>query len=199
MANIPKNVLRLLIELVKYYSQKAIGEGALSIITDGITELAGEDIGDKINNFVDQEENARKLLDVFHEADKCFIETSTDDLLKQIIISTPFSALPRLEKIAVNLPSTLDDLGLLTALRDQFKNDWGTKLSDEQLDLAASLYRSCLDRALATKLDQLLPTIFRKVERIERGVQKIWGAQNDFQQQFQRFEGFASRQTEILL
>ena len=199
MANIPKNALRLLIELVKYYSQKAIGEGALSIITDGITELAGEDIGNKINNFVGQEENARKLLDVFHEADKCFIETSTDDLLKQTIISTPFSALPRLERIAINLPSNLDDSGLFSALRDQFENDWKTKLSEEQLNLAASLYRNCLDRALATKLDQLLPTIFRKVERIEKDVQQIRGAQSNLHQQLQRFEDFASSQSEILL
>ncbi|MCJ7434078.1 MAG: hypothetical protein MUO77_11375, partial [Anaerolineales bacterium] len=170
MADISKNTLRLLIELVKYYSQKTLGEGALSIVADGITEIAGEDVTDKINNFINQEKNAKKLLEAFHEADQWFIDTAPDNTFKQIIISMPLSAISRLEEISTNLPLTLDDSGLLFAIRNQLEKDWSTKLTKQQLDQAAYLYRNCLDRALATKLGQLLPAIFRKIERIEENV-----------------------------
>ena len=199
MTNIPKSILQLLIELSKYYSQKALGEGASSIVVDGITELVGEDVTEQINNFLSKEKNAKQLLKAFREADDCFIKSSDDSLIRQAIISKPFSAIQRLENIAIQLPSTLDDASLFVALRDQFKKDWPKKLSEQQLDIAATQYRICLDRALATKLEQLLPTIFRKVERIEKDVRQIRNFQSDFQQQFQKFEDLTFRQSELLL
>jgi hypothetical protein len=76
MANIPKSVLQLLIELSKYYSKKVLGEGASSIVIDGLTELVGEDITEQINNFLSKEKNAKQLIKAFREADDCFIDSS---------------------------------------------------------------------------------------------------------------------------
>ena len=72
-----------------------------------------------------------------------------------------------MEKIAIEIPDILDDRKLIEVIRQQFLEDWPDKFSDTQLDQAAYIYRGCLDTALATKYDQLLPTIFRKADRIE--------------------------------
>jgi len=104
-----------------------------------------------------------------------------------------------LENIATQLPSTLDDESLFFALRDQFKKDWPKKLTEKQLDIATTQYLKCLDRALSTKLGQLLPTIFRKIERIGNDVDEIKRSSIDFQRQFHRFEKLSLSQSEMLM
>lgn len=65
------------------------------------------------------------------------------------------------------MPQTLDDESLSIALGERFKQDWQNHLTENQLHDAVKLYRFCIDRSLATKCNQLLPTIFRKIEGIE--------------------------------
>ncbi len=84
--------------------------------------------------------------------------------------------LPSLEKLAAALPKTLDDDELWRALRNRFKEEWPHLLTEAQLDRAATVYRDCLDRPLAAKCDQLLETLFRKVDRIEQSTQRLEGA-----------------------
>ncbi len=159
-------VVTLAAVLIEHQAKKTFGEKAADKITDALTEIVGEKAIDKLAHFLGQGERAKTLLEAFKEADACFVETCDDELLRQAIVSKPLAALPSLERLATSLPKTLDDAGLLAALRRQFADDW-PRLSDEQLDHAAAVYRNCLDRLLAAKCDQLLPTIFRKIVHIE--------------------------------
>jgi len=161
--------------LIKYGLEKAAGESGSRLLYTAITDLLGEYSIEKIASFFDQGEGARKILEVFKEADDCFRKEINDDHLIQAIGSKPFAGLPRLEKLAKSIPDTLDDQTLLDGIRQQFKDDWGTLLSDEQVDRAAEIYRSCLDNLLAVKLNQLLQTLYRKVNRIEEDTHSIRG------------------------
>jgi hypothetical protein len=52
-------------------------------------------------------------------------------------------------------------------------DDWGEKIPEEKIDGAAYTYRDCLDDALAAKCRQLLPTIYRKLTRIQDDTYQI--------------------------
>jgi hypothetical protein len=173
MAEFPKTLVKLATELVKYYAEKILGEGASAILVKGLTDIVGENATEKINGFLDQGERAQQLLEAFTLADDCYSKKVDDDLLRQLILSQPFAALPQLEVLAKALPTTLDDIGLFNAIRDQFKKDWPGRLADQQIDVAARTYLDCLDQGLATKFDQLLPTLYRKVDRIDHTSRQI--------------------------
>jgi hypothetical protein len=149
---------------LKHQAKKQLGEGFVNTFTEGLVDYAGEDLTERINSFLGNTENSKNLLAAFADADSAFAEKS--DLFKQLITSKPMRGLETLEKLANSLPKTLDDEGLQEALLNHFTADW-TNISKEDLARAASEYRLCLERALAARCNQLLPTIFTKVERIE--------------------------------
>jgi hypothetical protein len=167
MPDLPKTLLKLSAAVIEHQAKKNLGEEATSLLVNVLAEYAGEKTLDKLVEFVQQGDRAQKLIEAFKEADKCFAKQCGDEMLKQAIAMTPLAEIPSLEKLAAALPETLDDDGLLAALRGRFADDWRNALSDAQLDRAALVYRKCLDRPLAAKCDQLLETLFRKVERIE--------------------------------
>ena len=129
MAEIHKSIIHFATELVKYHADKTLGEGALSILVDEVTDFIGEDVTEKISTFLDQGEKAKQVLEAFKMADECFIKNADDHTLQQAIVSQPFAGIEHLEKIALQIPSTLDDQGLLKTLRDQFEQDWPNRLS----------------------------------------------------------------------
>ena len=173
MANISKNVIKLATELVKYRAEKMLGKDALSVIVNGATDLVGESATEKIASFFGQGEQARKLLDAFRTADICFADSIDDYELEQAINSKPLAGLPKLETFTLLLPNTLDDNGLLRMLQKQFETDWQGRISNRKLEKAAREYRRCLDRSLAANLDQMLSSLYRIAERIDRTSNKI--------------------------
>lgn len=199
MAELPKTLVKLATELVIYYAEKALGEGALAILVQELTDLVGESVTEKIKDFLDQGELSKQVFDAFKEADNCFYNTVDDDVLKQAIISKPLAGLEQWEAVTKQLPSTLDDMGLLTLIRMRFEQDWPGKLTKQQLDRAAVVYRDCLDRSLATKLDQLLPTLFRKVERIDLTSREILENQLGLRAQIREVDESMSRQSDSIL
>ena len=181
MTNVHKNIVKLATALVKYHAEKALGDDALSIVVQGVTNLAGESAVEKISSFLDQGEQANRLIEAFKAADICFTNNIDDAELNQMIISKPMAGLEKLETFAASLPETLDDDGLLYMIQNQFEVDWHGKISGSKLKKAALVYRRCLDRSLATKMGQILQSMYRSVERIEKntldlkeGQQKIY-------------------------
>ena len=204
MADHVKNLVRFATELVKYYAEKALGEGASAVLVKELTDLAGENVTEKITNFLNQNERAQKLLEAFKAADFCFIQKVEDETLKQLIISQPFAALPTLENLAGNLNTTLDDANLFKAIRNQFEIDWPQQLTDQQLSIATRTYVDCLDRALATKFEQLLQTLYRKVDRVEntsRGIkadtEQILEKQDRIDAKLEKITVWADRRKEV--
>lgn len=166
-----KFVVALGAELVKYQVKKQLGDGVLTTLAAMVSQYAGESMTDKLAGLLNHGGKAQQLLDAFQDADSCFADKCSSPEMRQAIAAKPLRALTALEGLARSLPDTLDDDGLLRKLRDTFKRDW-PNWSQERLDEAAVIYRDCLDTALAAKCDQLLPTLFRKVERIEETTTK---------------------------
>ncbi len=170
MPDLPKTVIKLIAELLKHQAKMQLGEGFVKTLTDGLVDYAGEDVTEKINGFLGNSENSKNLLAAFEDADSAFAEKS--DLFRQMIVSKPMRGLETLEKLAESLPKNLDGEGLQEALLNHFTADW-SNISKEDLTHAASEYRLCLEHALAARCNQLLPTIFTKVERIEVNTKNI--------------------------
>jgi tetratricopeptide (TPR) repeat protein len=179
MPDLPKSVIKFGVELAKHQAKTHLGEGVLNVLAGQVAEVGGQASAEKVASFFEHGANAEKLLQAFEQADTCFAEQCGDDTLRQAIQAQPLAALPSLEKLAAALPTSLDDLGLLSALRRRFSEAWPGQLSEDQLDHAASVYRTCLDRALAAKCAQLLPTIFRKIERIEAVANRLLAEQHE--------------------
>ncbi len=163
-----KNIIKLLVALLKYQAKRLFGEETLGILIEGMTEIAGESATQNLEQYFSEDQNAQNLISAFEEADNCFRKECQDYYLQQAIRSKPFRKLNSLEKLARRLPETLDDDGLLRTLHQQFEADWPGKFSDAQLDLAAKTYRICLERHLAVKCGEIFPILFIKTERIEK-------------------------------
>ena len=199
MADLPKTLIKLATALIKYYASKTLGEESLEILTEDLTDLLGESIVDKISAILDQGEKAGQLLSAFKEADECFINRINDQVLREAIISAPFAGLQKLEKLADNLPATLDDETIIKAIKDQLTLEWPGKFSNKQLDYAAQTYLDCLDHSLASKCKQLLPTIFRKLERIENNSREILTQQQGISTQIRGVDNKLESQNDLLL
>jgi tetratricopeptide (TPR) repeat protein len=199
MADLSTTFVKFATELVKYYAEKTLGEGASGILVQELTDLVGESVTEKIKDFLDQGELTKQVIEAFNEADNCFSLTIDDDVLKQAIISKPLAGLEQWDVVAKQIPSTLNDTGLLTLIRTRFEKDWPGKLTNQQLDRAAMVYRDCLDRSLATKLNQILPTLFRKVERIDLTSREILENQLGLRAQIREVDKSISRQSDDIL
>jgi len=199
MAKLPKTLIKLATELVEYYATKALGEGASAIIISNLADLIGDNATEKITAFLDQGEKADLLLSAFKEADDCFVNEVKDQILKEAIVSAPLAGLHNLEILAGDLPVTLDETSLSTAIKNQLELDWPGRFSPQQLEYAAQTYLDCLDRSLAKKCDQLLPTIFRKIERIENTSRQILDQQQGLSNRIREVDDKLESQNDLLL
>jgi len=179
MPDAPKTLVRLAAKLAKHWAEKISGEEVWGDLAEVLAEFAGDGVAEKLANFFDQGEKAQKLLEAFKDADACFAEKCGDERLKWAIRSLPLAGLETLTKLAAVLPETLDDAGLVAAIRRRFEEDWRGMFTPEQLDHAAAVYRECLDRPLAAKCGQLLPTLFRKVEHVEQMTGQLLAGQSE--------------------
>ena len=173
MPPLPKTIVLLAANIFKYYLEKLLGEDALSLIGNQLIDFAGEGLVEKLATFFDQGQRAEELLEAFKSADECFLARVDDYSIKQAIISKPLSNLPYLVNVASNIPNTLDDDGLVGAISNQLIKDWGEQLTEGERIYAAKVYRDCLDRELSIKCNQLLETLYRKVERIEHTADSV--------------------------
>jgi len=169
--DLPKDIFKLATELIKHQAKKQLGDGFMDVLSSRLVDYAGDNALEKVNGWLGSGENAEKLLAAFQDADKDFHDQG-DDTFKQMIVSKPMGQLESLGRIAKNLPKTLDDDGLLESLRQQFETDW-PNLSSDVHDKAAHAYRIHLERNLAIRCNQMLPSIFVKIERIEANTEKI--------------------------
>ncbi len=164
--NPAKPLVKLAVKFIEYQGKRIVGEGFANEVLKTLTDYAGEDATARLTAFFDQGAHADQLAAAFQEADAAFARTIDNRDLARAIRDAPLARLESLTKLADALPRTLDDATLFAALRARFAEDY-PHLTDAQLDDAARVYRDCLDRALAAKCGQLLPALFRKIERID--------------------------------
>ena len=161
-----KPLVKLAVKFIEYQGKRLVGEGFANEVLKTLAEYAGEDATARLTAFFDQGAHAGQLVAAFEEADAAFAQTIGNRDLARAIRDAPLARLESLTKLADALPRTLDDAALFAALRARFAEDY-PHLTAAQLDDAARVYRDCLDRALAAKCGQLLPALFRKIERID--------------------------------
>jgi hypothetical protein len=161
-----KPLVKLAVKFIEYQGKRVVGEGFANEVLNTLAEYAGEDATARLTAFFDQGAHAGQLVAAFEEADAAFAQTIGNRDLARAIRDAPLARLESLTKLADALPRTLDDAALFAALRARFAEDY-PHLTAAQLDDAARVYRDCLDRALAAKCGQLLPALFRKIERID--------------------------------
>ncbi|RMD63504.1 hypothetical protein D6833_05595, partial [Candidatus Parcubacteria bacterium] len=130
MPSIPKTTLHFLAELLKHQAKKQLGDGALTILMDTLTDYAGDSASEKLTAFLDAGQNAEKILAAFQQADLCFSRLGNLDYA-QIIASKPFAALECLEKLAARFTAQLDSEALLLGIQEQLQADWGDKYPAE--------------------------------------------------------------------
>jgi tetratricopeptide (TPR) repeat protein len=164
---LPRTLLKLAAAIIKHQIKQRFGEEGLAIALSALSEVAGDELTDKLRSYYQNQEEAQKVLEAFKQADECFKRMCEVDALRQAIHELPLSGATTLHDIALTLPSTLDSDNLRNAIRQVFSQYWIDQLDDDLLDQASMIYLFCLDRALATSTDQLGATIFRKVEQIE--------------------------------
>jgi tetratricopeptide (TPR) repeat protein len=176
MANPAKTTVKFLVDLVKHRVKSLTGDEGYAVAAGAVTELTGEQVADRITEYLNDEQVTQYLLKAFELADACFEEECGDPLLQEAIRSQPLAGIPTLERLAAALPRTLDDEGMRAGLRQQFQQDWREQLTDEQLDRAAAAYLRCLDRGLATRAQQLQPTLLRQTQRLLSGLEVTQGS-----------------------
>lgn len=168
MSSTPTFTIKLAAKLVYYLIEKNMAGDFVSATLGILTPATADDL---LNLLVSGEEasaQAQHILAAFKIADETFVRHVRDERLRQAILSQPMAGLPTLEKLAANLPDTLDDLSLYEALYKQFKTDWPSQLVDKQCRKAARLYVECLENGLAIKCNQFLPILLIKINRIEK-------------------------------
>ncbi len=185
MPSLPKTTLHFLAELLKHQAKKQLGDGALAVLADNLTDYAGEDASEKLTAFLDAGQNAGKILVAFRQADRCFSHLDNPDYA-QIAASKPFAALENLENLAARFTTGLDSESLLMGIQEQLQADWGDAFPPEFYPQAARDYRNCLERALAAATGDLLPAIFARVERIEGNTEALLEGQNKILAAIQR-------------
>lgn len=173
MAFLLSPIIHITTELLKYFIKFRLGDNAFTTIEGGIIDIGEGYFSQGIQKYLNKNKPIKLITSAFQFADDEFIQIVSDPVLKQTIISKPFHSLPRLQEFAKKIPNNLDDKLILNALVNQFKEDWPRRFSEEQFDQMARIYRNCLDKGLAMISEQILPTIYRKVDRIEGTTNEI--------------------------
>jgi tetratricopeptide (TPR) repeat protein len=175
-----------------YLASRLTADQQFALLTEVLGSYAAEKKLDQLIDWIQggkHEKAAQATLKAaFEAADDCFADNCGDPMLRQAIRTLPLSEIPSLEKLAAALPQTLDETKLRAALRRRFADDWRNALSAAQLDHASDVYLRCLDVPLAAKCGQLLPTIFRKLDRIEDAAERIEDGVADVQASQERVE-----------
>ncbi len=174
MADLGKTVITLCAKLVEYQTKKVLGEGPVSILAGGITELLGEGFKERIDQYLDEGGEAKKIIKAFEIADHEFVVKCTDEDVRYKTSGLAISK--KLRNLAADLPDSLDAESLRAAIHAQMENDWRGVLSIPQLKYASELYFECLETALAAQSGQILQVILLNVKentKLSKEIRKV--------------------------
>jgi len=167
--NIPADLIVLVVSLLQHAAKLGFGETATTVVIQWLVKALGDKTTDEIKKWVVPD----KIPLAFQEADKQFAEACRKDSdLTDFLTGLQFSGLDSVQKVARDLPKTLDEEALLAVMRQAFQETYPT-FSPAKLNKAATTYHSILENALASQADQLLPNLYNKVTRIEEKVDRI--------------------------
>ncbi len=186
MPDLPKHFVKLAVELVKFQAKQFLGDNTVTVAAQVIADLAGEAATEKLTNFFDQLDKLDKIRQAFVEAEACFDQTCKDERLKGVLRQKSLTRVEALEKLALNLPKTLDAGGLKSVLRASMLENWRGLVKEAQLDNGVQIYFDCLSKQLVVKCDQLgvwtflgIQELIDEVRGIKRDVKTLLDGQTE--------------------
>jgi hypothetical protein len=171
MSSESKALVSFSVDFLKYYVRLKLGPGPHELLLEPLGELAKDAINSEVERLLPPKKIVQKVRRAFEKADDCMRQAS-DIRFRELIASQPLGDLPKLERLASHLVGTFDDLQLLAALKQQFKEDWGGRLTELEYGALAREYRDCLDRALASE-GEIQGVILRTVQRTGRDLAAV--------------------------
>jgi len=169
--DLPKNIIKLTIALLKHQAENVLGKDAISIAGDALVDIGGEKIQGKIDSILNTSEGAQKLIDAALRADAYFREKCTDRDLNQAFTMS-VGDLPSVQLVLKDLPIALDQSRALETLRENLERDF-PNLNNEQIEYGATLYLECLNRTLLPLKEFTLPIIGHAVLESKADIKEI--------------------------
>jgi len=168
---LPKNIIKLIVALLKHQAENVLGKEAIGIAGQTIVEIGGEKIQGKIDAIINTNEGATILKDAALRADAYFKAKCTDhDLLG--VFTMPFGDLMSVQATLRELPNALDQEEALETLHAIITSS-APNLTQEQIEYGATLYLDCLNRALLPLKDFTLPIIGQTVLESKADIKEI--------------------------
>ncbi len=175
MPDLPESILQFGVQIgvavLKHQAEKHLGEGALEILAETLADIAGTSLNEKLQGFLTDERQLRKVRQVFQRADERFsgLKPAYRDMQVRL------SDLDSLERHTLKFPHHLDDPDfLLTVIESRLVEDY-PNLSPDFLHQAAQDYRNALEDALAALFQEaLLPLLYARLSRLSERVDAIY-------------------------
>lgn len=169
--DLPKNIIKLIVALLKHQAENVLGKEAIGIAGKTFVEIGGEKAQGQIDAILNTNEGTQKLVDAALRADSYFREKCTDQDLNQAFTMS-MGDLPSIQLVLKDLPTELDQSRAIETLRENLERDF-PNLNTEQIEYGATLYLECLNRTLLPLKEFTLPIIGHAVLESKADIKEI--------------------------
>ncbi len=171
MADLGKNLLKLILAFLKHQAKTFFGEDTVDIASETLIDIGGENIQASIESMLGTQEGTSKLLKAAQNADSCFRQKCEDADLRAAL-TIPMGDLPSVQDVIGELPTQIDEENLLAVLRNNLKRDF-PNLTDDKIEFGVNLYADCLRHALLPLKGYTLQIIGQAALRSEKRLNEI--------------------------
>jgi hypothetical protein len=170
--NLPDALLKIGLALAKHHIKNVIGDEALEVVANTLTDVGGEKVQAKVDSIFASKEGQKELLKAAKAADEIFKKECKDNDLRQLF-SMEYGTLPSVQEAIAKLPEALDDETLRESLFIAFRNDAPRRINDEKVNEGVNLYVECLQSALIPVNDFGLGIIHNALKEIGKNIKQI--------------------------
>lgn len=168
---VPSILLRFSVAVLKHQAEQMFGKDVLGLLAETITEVSGENLNEKLEAFLAQDQRFQRIRQAFQRADERFaaLKPGYRDLQLRL------SDLPSLEQKIHLLPAQLDAPDFLLDSLRAILGEYYPNLPADFRGQAAETYRNCLEEALASvSQEDLLPLLFTRLTRMMNRQEEIY-------------------------
>ena len=169
--DLPKYLLKLIVALLKHQAETWLGKDTLGVAGQAIVEIGGEKAQEKIDEFLKNSDTAQQILKAAQKADSDFRGKCTNNDLRDAL-TIPLGDLPSIQSAIKDLPKSIDEEGLLTAIKNSLTRDF-PGLTRDQIESGSTLYLDCLTRALMPLKEYTLTIIGQNTNAIKENTEQL--------------------------
>lgn len=186
MTDLPINVLKLTMALLKHQSGIWLGDEFVGVASKTIIDIGGEKISQRLNKFLDDSDSAQQLIEAAKRAEDYFMQQCDDVDLKQAF-SMSIGDLPSILSTMKNIPTAMDDQEIKRTVRSVLIRDF-PNLTSKQHEYGASLFTHSLVRAVSNLKEYTLPIIAKVVLDNKFALGQVLNNQEKMMSVLQRLE-----------